>query len=271
MPDDGAQVRGRKRSLRIEAPDNLWMPKHMQRPGLASIEPETMAVLLALVESSTSGAAYDVGANAGPFAVVGPALFRREFVAFEPAPDVAAALAGIVSRNRLRCTVERMAVGDAVGETTLYLSDVSDLSNSLREGFRAAVGTVKVAVTTLDAYAARTGLWPSVLKLDTETTEAAVLRGATEVMRRRPWIVCEVLPDVAEADLQATLDPFSYRFYRIGDEVPFVAHETIVASAAVKDRNWLFAPEEPTPALWASIGRWRAAIDATAHAAPAAQ
>jgi len=267
MPDDGARVRGRKRWLRIEAPDHLWMPKHMQRPGLASIEPETMAVLLALVESSASGAAYDVGANAGPFAVVGPALFPREFVAFEPAPDVAAALAGIVSKNRLRCAVERMAVGDAVGQTTLYLSDVSDLSNSLREGFRAAVGTVQVDVTTLDAYAARTGLWPSVLKLDTETTEAAVLRGATEVLRRRPWIVCEVLPDVAEQDLQATLDPFHYRFYRIGDDVPFTEQETIVASAAVKDRNWLFAPEESTPALWAGIVRWRAAINATVHPA----
>lgn len=243
----------------------------MQRPGLASIEPETMAVLLALVEWTSTGAVIDVGANAGPFAVVGPALFKRDFAAFEPAPDVAAALQEIVSKNRLSCAVEAMAVAEEVGVMTLYLSEKSDLSNSLREGFREATGTVQVAVTTLDAYAARTGRWPSVLKIDTETTEAAVLRGATEVLRRRPWIVCEVLPDVSEQDLQASLDPFGYRYYRIGDDVPFAATTGIVAGAAVKDRNWLFAPDDPTAALWDGIARWRAAIDATARPAPTAR
>lgn len=243
----------------------------MQRPGLASIEPETMAVLLALVEWTSTGAVIDVGANAGPFAVVGPALFKRDFAAFEPAPDVAAALQQIVSKNRLSCAVEAMAVAEEVGVMTLYLSEKSDLSNSLREGFREATGTVQVAVTTLDAYAARTGRWPSVLKIDTETTEAAVLRGATEVLRRRPWIVCEVLPDVSEQDLQASLDPFGYRYYRIGDDVPFAATTGIVAGAAVKDRNWLFAPDDPTAALWDGIARWRAAIDATARPAPTAR
>jgi methyltransferase, FkbM family len=246
--------------LRIEAPTHLWMARHFRRPGLSAIEPDTMAVLLALTESTASGAVFDVGANAGPFALVGPALFDRDFVAFEPAPDVGGALREMVALNGLRCTVETMAVGDEVGFTTLYLSGKSDLSNSLRPGFRAAVGTVEVPVTTLDAYASRSGLWPSVLKLDTETTEATVLRGATEVLGRRPWIVCEVLPDVTEQDLQAALEPFGYRFYRIEDQVPFTASNGIVADD--KHRNWLFAPEEPTPAMWAGIARWRAAIDA---------
>lgn len=263
MPDDGRPRRGGRRSVHIEAARNLWMPRHLQKPGLAFVEPETMAVLLALIESTPVGAIYDVGANAGPLAIVGPALFERDFVAFEPAPDVCGALRDIVTSNWLRCIVETMAVGDAVGVTTLYLSQKSDLSNSLREGFRETVGTVEVPVTTLDAYAAKSGLWPSILKIDTETTEAAVLRGGTDVLGRRPWIVCEVLPDWSESEIMAVLEPFHYRFYRIEDSVPFQETGGIVADPETKHRNWLFAPDAPSAAQWEGIARWRTAIDAT--------
>lgn len=244
------------------------MPRHLQKPGLASVEPETMALLLALTEWTATGAVYDVGANVGPLAIVGPAVFDRDFVAFEPAPDASGALRDIVKANGLRCRVETMAVGEEVGVTTLYLSNVSDLSNSLRAGFRDAVGTVQVPETTLDAYAAGSGLWPSVLKLDTETTEAAVLRGATQVLARRPWIVSEVLPGWSETDVMAVLEPFRYRFYRIEDEVPLTELASIIADPETKHRNWLFAPDVPTHELWESVARWRSAIDATRPAAP---
>ena len=68
------------------------MPGHLQKPGLSGLEPETMSVLLAIMETVPGGAVFDVGANVGPFSLVGPAVFDRDFVAFEPTPDVADAL-----------------------------------------------------------------------------------------------------------------------------------------------------------------------------------
>ena len=238
------------------------MPKLLQTIGLSKVEPDTMAVLLAIVESEPTGAVFDVGANVGPFSLIGPAIFDREFVAFEPAPGVADALDHIVKQNKLRCDVQAVAVGDADGFATLYLSGVSDLSNSLQPGFRQAVGEMSVPLVTLDTYARRSGRWPSLIKVDTETTESAVLRGAFAVLDRRPWIVCEVLPGPGGSDLEALLAPHRYHYYQIEDSVPFHPRAEVIGDD--RHHNWLFAPEEPQHGLWDLIARWRAAIDATA-------
>jgi len=261
MPDDGSGRARPKPVLRIEALSRLWMPRHMRNPGLPLVEAETMALLLALIEVA-DGPVFDVGANVGPLCVVGPALFDREFVGFEPAPDSWMALRDIVAANGLRCRVETIALGEAPGTMTLFLSGKSDLSNSLRAGFREEVRRVEVPVARLDDYAANSGLWPVVLKIDAETTEAAVLRGAPELLSRRPWIVCEVLPGWGDAEIEAVLTPLGYRYFRIADSVPYAETPGLVPDPEEHDRNWLFAPAPPSDALWASIARWRAAIDA---------
>jgi FkbM family methyltransferase len=259
---DGATASSRT-TIRIEAPRGLFIPKELERGGVAGYEPDTMAILLALAESSPA-AIFDVGANVGPFALVAPALVDRPFVAFEPVPDVVEALRHMVAINDLACTIEEVAVGDANGNATLYLSAASDASNSLRPDFRVATGRIEVPLTTLDAYAGRTGVWPGLLKIDTETTEPAVLRGASEVLARRPWIVCEVLPGWTEPELESLLGPLGYRFFQISDEVPLTRRTAIAGDPTLRHANWLFAPTDPGPTLWASVIRWRAAIDVAA-------
>jgi len=53
--------------------------------------------------------------------------------------------------------------------------------------------TIEVESITLDAVAQEHG-WPSVIKIDVEGSEAAVLRGSEEIFRSaKPLLVCEFI------------------------------------------------------------------------------
>ncbi len=77
------------------------------------------------------------------------------------------------------------------------------------------------------------------MKIDTETTEPAVIRGMSATLATcRPDIVCEVLPGwQTEPQLEAMLEPLGYRFYLLTPR-GLVRNEHIVGSP--DDRNWLF-------------------------------
>lgn len=250
----------RRASLVIEAPRTLYVPRLLHRGGLAAYEPETAALLLGVAEHLRPTAMFDVGANVGPHALVIAAVLDVPVVAFEPAAEVAAVLRQLVAINAVRCTVEETAVGERDGTATLFISP-TDTSTSLRAGFREPTAETTVPVISLDSYVATSGLRPGLLKIDTETTEAAVLRGAAELLRTRPWIVCEILPGWDDDPIDEILRPLGYRAFQIVDDVPFPERETIGEHAELEARNWLFAPEAPDRALWDAVARWRRAID----------
>jgi hypothetical protein len=88
-----------------------------------------------------------------------------------------------------------------------------------------------VSVVTLDAFCAANGIEAvDLVKIDTETTEPAVLRGMAGMLARdRPSIVCEVLPGHGlEPDLERVLRPLGYSFHLLTDAGP-VAADSIVA------------------------------------------
>ena len=161
----------------------MYVPRRLQESGFARYEPEAMAVYLAAIDRHPGRAAYDVGANISVFSLLASAVTDVEVIGFEPTLDLAAAFRAIVVANRLDCIVEEIALGATSGRATLHLSDRTDSSNSLRDGFRPGEGTVDVDLETLDAYVARTGPVPGAVKIDTETTEPDVLRGALETLR----------------------------------------------------------------------------------------
>ena len=252
------------RSLRIEAPWKLYVPRLLEERGFARYEPEAMAVYLAAIERHRGRTAYDVGANVGVFSLLASAVTDAEVVGFEPTPDLAAAFRSVVARNQLDCVVEEIALGATTGRATLHLSDTTDSSNSLRSGFRPGERVVDVALETLDGYVERTGRVPGALKIDTESTEPDVLRGALETLRTaRPWIVCEVLAGRTEAELMGILRPLGYLWYPLTGEIPAVASDEIRGDPTYQHMDWLFVPEEPDEAFWASTRAWRAELDAT--------
>jgi FkbM family methyltransferase len=204
---------------------------------------------------------YDVGANIGVYAWLASALTDAEVVAFEPTPDLAAHLRAVCVENALATTVEELALGARAETATLYLSARGDSSNSLRAGFRPATGAIEVEVVQIDGYVDRTGRPPAVLKVDTESTEPDVLRGASRLLAdHRPWIVCEVLAGRTESDLMAILGPLGYRYHLIDGSTPLRRRDMIVGDPVAL--NWLFTPVDPPPTFWDSVAVWRSALAA---------
>jgi hypothetical protein len=83
------------------------------------------------------------------------------------------------------------------------------------------------------------------IKLDTESTEPAALRGLDATVERdRPVIFCEVLAGRTEPELQPLVDKWGYRTYWLSDDGP-VLREPIIGEKS--NVNWLFLPDDRAP------------------------
>jgi FkbM family methyltransferase len=261
LPAPPGGRRGSAPGLRISVPRDLYVPRLLERGGLAAYELDTLACLLALVDRKRHATFFDVGANVGVFALVAAALSQWDVIAFEPEPRLAGVAQALADRNRLGIVVERLALAERSGTATLHLSDSTDTSHSLARGFRPSTGGVTVPCETLDSYCRRTGRLPDVVKIDTETTEPEVLAGGRRLLRtHRPWLICEVLAGRSESRLTAVLSDLDYRWYPITSVSPLERRSAIAGDPTHAHTNWLFAPEEPSAALWDRMDAWRRAL-----------
>jgi FkbM family methyltransferase len=251
------------RILAIPTRPPTYVTQVLEDSGLGAYEPDTLACFLAAIETQGASCVYDIGANIGVFSWLAAAFARVDTVAFEPAPNLAERIREICVENDLPIVVEELALGSTSGNATLYLSQVSDSSNSLSKGYRPSVLSVEVAVDTIDRYAARTQRFPEVLKIDTESTEPDVLRGAAGLLsERRPWIICEVLPGPVGEELASILDPLGYRYFRIDQESELRRCDTIGWDGRPEYLNWLFTPSEPDRDFWLAVAAWRDSLAA---------
>lgn len=221
--------------------EDLYVVRHLARFGVADYEPGTLATILALLDDD--GVLFDVGANIGLVSMVVAACRPGiEVAAFEPTPDLAATCRSLAATNGLAVAVHELALGAQDGTLTLYLSG-TDTSNSLQQGFREAVGEVRVEVRRLDAWlAASGGRPPTVLKVDTESTEPDVLAGARAlVVDHRPFVVVEVLAGRTEQRLQQWCDEHDYRPHHVLADGP-VPRDEVVGDDTYQHLNWLLAP-----------------------------
>ncbi|MEU3310720.1 FkbM family methyltransferase [Nocardiopsis sp. NPDC055551] len=251
-------------TLSFTVPGGLWVPRELEREGLAGFEPETLACFLAALDHAGPGAVLDIGANVGVYGLLAAARGTRAVHAFEPTPRVAATARELAKTNGLPVMVVECALGDRLGRASFTLSSTSDASNSLAAGFRTAAERIEVRVDTVSRWCERTGTVPAVVKIDTETTEPEVIAGGIEALRAfRPWILCEVLPGRGvEKRLMRLLRPLDYGWYQLGDEVPPPVRGVIDGRIAEADqRMWLFAPETPSDAFWADTRAWRRALE----------
>lgn len=264
-PRIGSSVPGaaldRARTLTIRTPNRTYVNRLLAASGLAGYDADTLACFLAAIDRQGSTAVFDIGANIGIFSWLAAALTPATVVAFEPTRDLSAVMRDICVANGLAVTVEQLALGAAPGTALLHLSDKTDSSNSLRASFRPSRRSVSVTVETIDRYVASTGMAPHVIKVDTESTEPDVLRGAARLLSTsRPWIICEVLAGRTEADLTAILAPLGYCWFRIDGADPLEPRTLIEGDPSYAHMNWLFAPEQPGPAFWQAFAGWRMSI-----------
>lgn len=234
--------------LDIVEPNSTAVQRFIRRNGLGAYEPPTAAALLAWCELAGSDfVLFDVGANMGLYGELAASVFAPRAVhSFEPAPTAAAVARKIAKKNRLRLTVHELALSDEVGSADLYLSPISDASNSLVKGFRDTSDVTPVVTSTIDAIAAEIGVAPDLVKIDVETHERAVLDGALDTIRtHRPTLIVEVLrrkgTDHGE-ELTEFFSGLDYCFYELSLSPTWEAADALRGSGT-SDRDWLITPQ----------------------------
>jgi hypothetical protein len=103
-----------------------------------------------------------------------------------------------------------------------------------------------------------------IIKVDTETTEPAVLRGADRtVTEHRPWIFCEVLAGYVEEELTAAVAGWGYTWYHLTAPGPLEVAAQIVGDPTHEHFMWLFVPEPLGEEHWRSAAAWKQALELT--------
>jgi FkbM family methyltransferase len=154
---------------------------------------------------------YDIGANVGYFSLLASALAGPEgrVFAFEPLPRNIRYLRQHIQINHLEnVDVIEAAVSDRSG--VAYF----DLGASSAMGHLAPQGELEVQMEPLDALLAEGKLEPpSVMKIDVEGAEYAVLSGAKELLKNhRPLLFLDTHDRKAHQFTIALLGELGYKF-----------------------------------------------------------
>jgi FkbM family methyltransferase len=238
--------------------------------GLHNFEPGTQTTLLTLVQLAKPRPVqfFDIGAHIGMHSLIISAVYRGSSVqvtAFEPTPRTAAVCRALAGINDFPIRIERCAISDEVGIASLYISPW-ETSNSLVEGFRPAQDTVQVPALKLDTYCERRGVLPSVIKIDVESFESHVIKGATQVLAKaRPSVVCEILRETDPAGIEQTVGPFAalgYSLHRwsVTDAWIECSAQDVVDQVEHDGNDWLFTPEPIDDTFRSALAAWRAAV-----------
>jgi len=138
------------------------------------------------------GTLVDIGANSGIYSAMCVQSGGRA-VAFEPVPAECERLRDMLGDKG---EVHQVALGDAFGEAVLFVPYTQEGDVTTRSSLHAELDStlahrsIDVEIATLDSFALST---ISVLKIDVEGHEAAVLRGARATLERlRPAVIIEV-------------------------------------------------------------------------------
>lgn len=159
-------------------------------------EQENVVLLQKFCEPET--VMFDVGANIGLMAIpVLNTVIKSRVVSFEPSPNALPWLTRTVRESPFdgRWSIVSKAVGDETGQTTFTLMSPEFGSfDGVKPTNRVAEDrSITVEVTTVDTEWKLLGQPKvSVLKVDVEGAELAVLRGAAAcIASDRPHILCE--------------------------------------------------------------------------------
>lgn len=143
----------------------------------------------------------DVGANVGYFTLLAAELSGAvgSVYAVEPLPTALDQLRRNVALNRPETvTIHAVACGESEGTAEIFGGDASNIGNASTVGGGTSEGKVRRA--TLDTLLANVDLEKiSLVKIDTEGDEAAVLLGAQRTlagMRTGAAVIAEVTPEM---------------------------------------------------------------------------
>jgi len=143
---------------------------------------------------------FDVGASFGIFSLACARLGGKA-IAMDPSPIATNMIAKQLKLNNLKDSVRivEAAVGEVEGTIEMVSAGIYSDGYYRYESGRDKRELTSVPVTTLDSLAGRFGL-PSHLKIDVEGYEAAVIRGARELLKRSsPLVFLELHNEMVHA------------------------------------------------------------------------
>ena len=247
-----------EKMLDFAAARSTEIGKILERCG-GLYEPEVHALLIRLLADQPRAYYIDVGSNIGYFPLcileylAQHALPTVEIRAHEPLIELRMVSIALQDANNLHYSISPIAISNRVGDAELYVSAVSDASNSLNPNFRRTKGTRPVEVSTLDRlyFEELARVTPSrvVIKVDVESHEVEALEGATAILTQiRPHVICEVLYNRTEKGLNRILREFDYTPHRF-DGRDWIPADFVEGDPSYTFRDWLFVPNETTHTL----------------------
>lgn len=158
-----------------------------------------------LAEIRADDVFWDIGANMGLYScLVGAKIDGGEVLAFEPAP-VAELLERNLVLNQVSGGLRRVALSDVDGSGTLAVEadDSLDRQSTLARGRDTGFSKRPIPTRRAESLMAEGVSPPTVVKLDVEGAELAVLKGFGDGLNTVRTVYCELHPERL-ADLEAT-------------------------------------------------------------------
>jgi FkbM family methyltransferase len=176
--------------------------------GWTAQEEEVLPLWYAL--AAEARVVVDIGAHVGHFSLVaGLANPHAQIFSFEPLPRVVSLLRRNVKINGLtNIEIRPRALGSSPGKLPFYaVPDGIPSSSSLSRDFMLSgaheISEILVDVSTLDAEQLPRDV-PAIIKIDTETTEPAVIAGGRGFIRKtQPLMIIEVLDQQSNGEALA--------------------------------------------------------------------
>lgn len=210
-------------SIRLRVNPTSFQGKQFFWYGMKGFEPAVHRVLRRLMAETY--VFMDIGANLGLYSLLaGTYQSSCRILSFEPLPAAYSLLLRNLALNRMKdVDTFPVALSDKNGSATFhgpfnpkfgYVSAHLGGTGSLdpganqtnRQAFTVPTARLDDLLTSYD------GPPVDLIKMDTEGTEHHVLDGGLETIRnQRPLILCEVLPNRIEAELDLRLKKLEYR------------------------------------------------------------
>lgn len=191
--------------------------------------------LFLLKNYNETGDFLDIGSNIGYYSLLANQIIQSgaKIVAFEPTPATFKLLKENSSAYP-HIILEKIALSDTEGSMTFIdygpRNAVFNSTKAQGHDFLKDKGEkIEVTTTTLDSYCTKNHLSPSFIKLDTEGTEASILRkGVATLKTHSPLILLEVGGgDAWKENTNKSLDILSeleYEFYNLDTEGNLLPH-----------------------------------------------
>lgn len=195
--------------------------------GVKGFEYKSVRVFIELAKKSE--VFFDIGANIGYYSLVAAAFNNKlKIIGFEPSPSAFKFFKKNIENNKFKnIKLETTALSDSVGKTTFFavkskkFLDIPDHLNgdgtiNLENVGSSLIEKFDVKTNTLDNYIRQNNISKiDLIKIDTEASEHLVFSAGHKVLKEyKPIVLCEVIPNKIEKELNEIFKDHRYLFYK---------------------------------------------------------